>query len=901
MAWGIAARWLRATAPEQYFFFYNASIVFILPYLSILWKDQGFSGAQIGVLSAVRPFICSVSGQLLVGVADAKRWHYAISIVTYLVTMAARSSMVLATGFVAHLLLILISEACQSPFSIMTDAAIAATSDEAGYGRKRVLASLGWGSLAPLSGWIAGKYGVPHSIAIYLALVSVAFVPTALLPLRELGRKRGLSSQQEAAPGGLARSSGNCSALLLPGGGSSDSSGNLDSRQHNGHAAELAIELLGAPPEKKADAGPAGGDSLGDALAERIGSKLAQAQAREDTLRPLLTTADEDAAAQAAGVAAGVASSAASQSHTAAAQDEEDSWSIAAVPSPRASSTASAQAPPSPLAARLGSLPPIACPHEAGDAAQSCAVPIPLPAPSPSCSARSGAAGMPGVPLSGTPVGSSHGAAAGSGLARTTSAATTAFFSVRSGPSFSSAPGSAGGLLLSPRGEAGVQGPRSALLRQLSDLGSLATPRTARALVAGQQPALVKQPHVVPVALPALQVSNVSQALNGFDQSILEDSISDGSFLTPRADSFLPAQPDVPDLEAAAAKAGLQQGLWQVHTVHPPRFLASTGGSGRDGRLLLSDGSERQLRRRTSSRSLLPLLPGGQETAKSPLLAALELPLEPAAPDSEPLLPGAGSEAGSNDGLPAVALSIGEGGASGHGSTLAAEGAAASGQEDAAAKRKADLSVWAGIRQLLRNPHHAAFFATAFLMGIGYGFLGYETLYLKESGAPGLLIGICLLVNTCGEMPLFATSGYWLPKLGHELAFSIGMAGWVLRLALYTLLPLFPSVWCVLPVELLQGLTFAVSYGVGTVHAKAIAPVHLRSTCQSCFFCMFYGVGPGISGLAGGLIYESLGMRFVFVIGSCTLFFGWAIIQLVLRWVTRHERAQQAAAAALAP
>ena len=44
---------------------------------------------------------------------------------------------------------------------------------------------------------------------------------------------------------------------------------------------------------------------------------------------------------------------------------------------------------------------------------------------------------------------------------------------------------------------------------------------------------------------------------------------------------------------------------------------------------------------------------------------------------------------------------------------------------------------------------------------------------------------------------------------GHELAFNVAMAGWVVRLALYTLLPLFPSPWCVLPVELLQGLTFA--------------------------------------------------------------------------------------------
>ena len=40
----------------------NAAVVFILPYLGILWKEQGFTGSQIGVLSAVRPFICSISG-----------------------------------------------------------------------------------------------------------------------------------------------------------------------------------------------------------------------------------------------------------------------------------------------------------------------------------------------------------------------------------------------------------------------------------------------------------------------------------------------------------------------------------------------------------------------------------------------------------------------------------------------------------------------------------------------------------------------------------------------------------------------------------------------------------------------------------------------------------------------
>lgn len=107
------------------------------------------------------------------------------------------------------------------------------------------------------------------------------------------------------------------------------------------------------------------------------------------------------------------------------------------------------------------------------------------------------------------------------------------------------------------------------------------------------------------------------------------------------------------------------------------------------------------------------------------------------------------------------------------------------------------------------------------------------------------------------------------------------------------------------------------AYGTGTLRAKAIAPPHLRSTTQAIFFALYYvsgaskmagqggnggcqrpwigrvdpaepsnearhhtcmparallhpfflpplvpqGVGPGISGLSGGIIYERMGMR----------------------------------------
>ncbi len=53
----------------------NAAIVFLLPYLGILWREQGFTGSQIGILSTVRPFICSISGGCMPHVAAASSFR----------------------------------------------------------------------------------------------------------------------------------------------------------------------------------------------------------------------------------------------------------------------------------------------------------------------------------------------------------------------------------------------------------------------------------------------------------------------------------------------------------------------------------------------------------------------------------------------------------------------------------------------------------------------------------------------------------------------------------------------------------------------------------------------------------------------------------------------------------
>lgn len=196
-------------------------------------------------------------------------------------------------------------------------------------------------------------------------------------------------------------------------------------------------------------------------------------------LPPLLTTADEDAAAEEEAASARAAGA------------EGSGWSIAAVGN-------------SPLTAQRCGIPPIACPP----AAPAGALLTPHHGPTPS-----GPGGHP-TP-GGTPA--SFGAGRAGALARTTSAATTAFCSIRSESSLSGAP-----TLHSPRpgGEPAVGSlPRSSLLAQLADAGSLAAAAaTTPGGEAGSLPSSLcgslpgSLPHVLPQRALFRQLSDVAPA-----------------------------------------------------------------------------------------------------------------------------------------------------------------------------------------------------------------------------------------------------------------------------------------------------------------------------------------------------------------------------------------------------
>ena len=111
-----------------------------------------------------------------------------------------------------------------------------------------------------------------------------------------------------------------------------------------------------------------------------------------------------------------------------------------------------------------------------------------------------------------------------------------------------------------------------------------------------------------------------------------------------------------------------------------------------------------------------------------------------------------------------------------------------------------------------------------------------------------------------GEIPVFFFAGRLIDRLGCVGVIHLAMLSYVVRLLLYYFLQWAPSVWLVLPVELLHGFTFGGLWAASTEHLSRIAKreghTPLLTTSVATFQCIHFGLGFGIGAFIGGAVYE---------------------------------------------
>lgn len=161
--------------------------------------------------------------------------------------------------------------------------------------------------------------------------------------------------------------------------------------------------------------------------------------------------------------------------------------------------------------------------------------------------------------------------------------------------------------------------------------------------------------------------------------------------------------------------------------------------------------------------------------------------------------------------------------------------------------------------ELLKNPHFLLFLLVAFSGGISFAMLNtYFFPYMKTLGAGESIMGVALTVGTISEIPILFFANRFIRRFKPYpiVLFSLAMTG-----VRFLLLAAAPNSLVVLVVQLLNGCNFPLLTVAGVTYADLNAPKGFRATAQGLFNASLHGIGYAVGGFAGGILFEQLGAK----------------------------------------
>jgi PPP family 3-phenylpropionic acid transporter len=157
-------------------FFGAGSCVF--PYFVLYYQSLGFTGAQIGLLSAISPLISLAGAPFWTGIADTTNRHRLVMSLTILACAGLIALYPFAGTFAAVFVLGSLFSFMIAPVNSLADTAtMTMLGDQQNmYGRVRVGGAIGWGVVAPFAGIVIQQYGLNWAFWSYTALMFVGFL-----------------------------------------------------------------------------------------------------------------------------------------------------------------------------------------------------------------------------------------------------------------------------------------------------------------------------------------------------------------------------------------------------------------------------------------------------------------------------------------------------------------------------------------------------------------------------------------------------------------------------------------------------------------------------------------------------------------------------------------------------
>ena len=151
-----------------------------------------------------------------------------------------------------------------------------------------------------------------------------------------------------------------------------------------------------------------------------------------------------------------------------------------------------------------------------------------------------------------------------------------------------------------------------------------------------------------------------------------------------------------------------------------------------------------------------------------------------------------------------------------------------------------------------------------FVSGISDGIIdAFLFVRLSELGGSGVLMGTGRFITCAAEVVVFQYAGRLYNHWGVWRCLLVTSCAFVLRFSCYMLLSRH-WLWFVLPVESLNGLTFALCWQTSCMFAQQIAPPGCEATMQSLLESLHWGLGSGVGALMAGFVYHQFGAEVLF-------------------------------------
>ncbi|CAH3185243.1 unnamed protein product [Porites evermanni] len=156
--------------------------------------------------------------------------------------------------------------------------------------------------------------------------------------------------------------------------------------------------------------------------------------------------------------------------------------------------------------------------------------------------------------------------------------------------------------------------------------------------------------------------------------------------------------------------------------------------------------------------------------------------------------------------------------------------------------------------KLFKNFKNGVFLVTLFAFGffhsLHYAFLFW---YLQDLGGTPVLFSIILLIYCLAEVMMYFVSGYVVEAIGQQGMICLAFACYTARYLMYSYLR---DPWLVIPMEMVQGITYGGVWSIAAVYVNA--PPEASHMVQSILHGSYWGLGmalgPGISGVIIGVV-----------------------------------------------